>query len=203
MRVQCWASALGPVDSLVRVVRGSVRRVDTRAGIRVAEPTDASAVARIGSAAMSAQYIGLVDPEAVRAAVLQTYSVESIADCIERCRSADLAEFLVAEREGTIEGFLHFDSFGPEPELHRLYVDGRVRSGGLGSLLMEALNDRLPESVRYMLLVEGNDRAIAFYHRHGLQIAEHVDGLAYYRERMGVDFPASTRPFRLVLMRQS
>ena len=177
--------------------------MDARVRIRVAEPTDASAVASIGSAAMSAQYIGLVDPEAVRAAVLQTYSVESIADCIERCRRADLAEFLVAEREGAIEGFLHFDSFGPEPELHRLYVDVKARSGGLGSLLMEALKDRLPESVRYMLLVvEGNDRAVAFYQRHGLQIAEHVDGLVYYRERMGVDFPPSTRPFHLVLMRQ-
>jgi len=48
---------------------GSVLRMDARARIRVAESTDASAVARIGSAAMSAQYIGLVDPEAVRAAV--------------------------------------------------------------------------------------------------------------------------------------
>jgi len=177
--------------------------MDFRARIRAAEHTDASAVARIGSAAMSAQYIGLVDPEAVRAAVRQTYSVESIADCIERCRSADAAEFLVAERDGNVEGFLHFDSFGPEPELHRLYVDGEARSAGLGSRLMEALNDRLPESVRYMLLVvEGNDRAVAFYQRHGLQVAEQVDGLVYYRERMGVDFPASTRPFRLVLMRQ-
>ena len=53
-----------------------------------------------------------------------------------------------------------------------------------------------------LLVVEGNDRAVAFYQRHGLQIAEHVDGLVYYRERMGVDFPPSTRPFHLVLMRQ-
>lgn len=124
--------------------------MDARVRIRVAEPTDASAVASIGSAAMSAQYIGLVDPEAVRAAVLQTYSVESIADCLERCRRADPAAFLVAEREGAIEGFLHFDSFGPEPELHRLYVD--VKAGGQAEEVYE-----LPKCV----LLQTGSRACA------------------------------------------
>jgi ribosomal protein S18 acetylase RimI-like enzyme len=170
--------------------------------IRPAEPDDADAVAAIGGAAMAAQYLDLVDPVAVHAAVSQTYSVEAIVDCVNRCRSDDLAEFLVAEREGVIEGFLHFDSFGPEPELHRLYVDAHARSGGIGGLLMDELHHRLPESVSYMLLVvEGNDRAVTFYEKQGLHIAEYVDGLAYYRERMGVTFPAATRPFRLVLMR--
>ena len=54
----------------------------------------------------------------------------------------------------------------------------------------------------YMLLVaEGNDRAVAFYERHSLHTAQAVDGLSYYSERMGVEFPADTRPFRLILMR--
>lgn len=177
--------------------------MDVGVRIRSAELDDAPVIAAIGRTAMAAQYVDLVDPVAVDAAVSQTYSVESITDCVGRCRSADGAEFLVADREGSAEGFLHFDSFGPEPELHRLYVDARARSGGLGGLLMNALHDRLPEPVRYMLLVlEGNDRAITFYQKHGLHIAEYVDGLAYYRERMGVIFPDSTRPFRLVLMRQ-
>ncbi|MDQ4053208.1 MAG: GNAT family N-acetyltransferase [Actinomycetota bacterium] len=172
--------------------------------VRVAERRDAEAVAGIGTAAMTAQYVGLVDPAAVRAAVAQTYSVAAVGDCIDRCGSAELAEFLVAERDGDIEGFLHFDSFGPEPELHRLYVDAKARSGGLGGLLIQALHDRLPESLRYMLLVlEGNDRAIAFYRRHGLEIGDRVEGLAYYQERMGVTFPPSTRPFHLVLMRRT
>lgn len=171
--------------------------------IRSAEPDDAEAISAIGQAAMPAQYRGLVDPAAVRAAVAQTYSVEAIVDCVKRCRSAELAEFLVAERDGDVEGYLHFDSFGPEPELHRLYVSSDARSGGVGGLLMKELQDRLPASVRYMLLVlEGNDRAVAFYQKHGLYIAEYVDGLAYYSQRMAVNFSASTQPFRLVLMRQ-
>lgn len=172
--------------------------------IRSAEPDDAEAISEIGRAAMPAQYRGLVDPAAVNAAVAQTYSVEAVVDSINRCRTAELAEFLVAERDGTVEGYLHFDSFGPEPELHRLYVSSDARSGGIGARLMEELQARLPSDVRYMLLVlEGNDRAVAFYEKHGLHIDGFVDGLAYYNQRMAVKFPASTQPFRMVLMRQS
>ena len=178
--------------------------MDAGVVIRTAEPDDAESVSAIGRAAMLAQYAGLVDPLAVQSAVSQTYSVEAISDCVSRCQSADLAEFLVAERDDRVLGYLHFDSFGPEPELHRLYVDGQVRGGGLGGLLMAELHQRLPDDIRYMLLVlEGNDRAVAFYQKHGLHIEEYVDGLAYYRERMGVTFPEGTRPFHMVLMRQA
>lgn len=172
--------------------------------IRSAEPDDAKAISAIGRAALPAQYRGLVDPEAVRAAVGQTYSVEAVVDCIDRCHAAaEPAEFLVAEREGVVEGYLHFDSFGPEPELHRLYVSSDARGGGIGAQLMEELQARLPADLRYMLLVlEGNDRAVAFYEKHGFHIDGFVDGLAYYNQRMAVKFPASTQPFRLVLMRQ-
>jgi hypothetical protein len=36
----------------------------------------------------------------------------------------------------------------------------------------------------------------------GLSVAELVDGLAYYAERMGVHFSRDAKPFRLVLMRK-
>ena len=48
----------------------------------------------------------------------------------------------------------------------------------------------------------GNDRAVTFYQRHGLDVAEIADGLRYYHERMGVTFPEGTAPFGLVLMRR-
>ena len=42
----------------------------------------------------------------------------------------------------------------------------------------------------YLLLVlEGNDRAIAFYRQHGFVVDDHVDGHSYYRDHMGVTFP--------------
>ena len=109
----------------------------------------------------------------------------------------------VATVSDQVVGFLHFDSFGPEPELHRLYVDHRRRGAGVGATLMNELHARLHEAVSYMLLVaDGNDRAVRFYERHGLHVSHIVDGLTYYSERMGVEFPPEADPVGLVLMRR-
>ena len=171
--------------------------------VRDASEADAVAISVIGKKAMPAQYAGLVDAAAVEAAVEQTYAPSAVGDCIARCRVAADAVFVVAERAGLVIGYLHFDSFGPEPELHRLYIDEDERSGGAGRLLMEVLHERLGVGAEYMLLVvEGNERAVRFYERMGLSVAETVDGVAYYAERMGVNFRPGTRPFRLVLMRK-
>jgi ribosomal protein S18 acetylase RimI-like enzyme len=180
-----------------------MRSIATDALARDATRRDAAAIAAIGSEAMPAQYAGLVDPAAVDAAVSQTYSPAAVTDCVKRCREASNAFFLVAERSRQVAGFLHFDCFGPEPELHRLYVDGRYRAAGIGTLLMNELDARLPTELEYMLLVvAGNDGAVRFYQRHGLEVAQLVDGLVYYSERMGVSFPPGARPFSFVLMRR-
>jgi ribosomal protein S18 acetylase RimI-like enzyme len=172
--------------------------------VRDAAGTDADAIAAIGSQAMPAQYAGLVDPAAVAAVITQAYDTSAVAACIDRCQRASDATFLVAERSGQVVGFLHFDSFGPEPELHRLYLELRQRGAGIGTLLMNELHARLPAGLAYMLLVvSGNDRAVRFYERHGLNVARIVDGLAYYSERMGVVFPPEARPVGLVLMRRT
>jgi ribosomal protein S18 acetylase RimI-like enzyme len=172
--------------------------------VRDATGTDADAIAAIGSKAMPAQYAGLVDPAAIAAVVSQAYEPSAVTECIDRCQRASDAAFLVAERSGKVVGFLHFDSFGPEPELHRLYLELRHRGAGIGALLMNALHARLPTELAYMLLVvAGNDRAVRFYERHGLHVSRLVDGLAYYSERMGVVFPSGTSPVGLVLMRRN
>jgi ribosomal protein S18 acetylase RimI-like enzyme len=170
--------------------------------VRDAVASDARRIAAIGATAMQAQYEGLVDRVAVEAAVEQSYSIPAVRQCIAECSRAPSAEFLVAERNESVVGYLHFDCMGPEPELHRLYVDAAQRGGGVGAVLMTELHARL-ENPHYMLLVvAGNDRAVAFYERHGLRVERRVDGLTYYRERMGVSFPEGTRPFELVLMRR-
>jgi ribosomal protein S18 acetylase RimI-like enzyme len=172
--------------------------------VRDAAGTDSDTIAAIGSQAMPAQYAGLVDPAAVAAVISQTYAPSAVTACIDRCQRASDATFLVAERSGQVVGFLHFDSFGPEPELHRLYLELRHRGAGIGTLLMNGLHARLPAESAYMLLVvSGNDRAVRFYERHGLNVARIVDGLAYYSERMGVVFPSEARPVGLVLMRRT
>ena len=157
----------------------------------------------IGRKAMPAQYAGLVDPAALEAAVDQSYAPSAVAECITRCHESTDALFIVAERAGQVIGYLHFDSFGPEPELHRLYLDDSERGGGVGTLLMDALHARIGGDSDYMLLVvEGNDSAVRFYERSGLHVEALVDGLSYYAERMGIRFPPGMQPFKLVLMRR-
>ena len=66
-------------------------------------------------------------------------------------------------------GYLHYDSEGAEPELHRICVDPGRKRGGVGSALMGELHARLPPGGQYILLVaEANKDAQAFYERHGL-----------------------------------
>jgi len=171
--------------------------------LRDAAPADAAAIAAIGREAVPAQYADLIDPAVIDAAVSQTYAPSAIARCIERCRGAQDASFLIAESSHQVAGFLHFDSFGPEPELHRLYLDRRRRGAGIGSLLMDELHDRVPADLAYMLLVvAGNDGAVRFYERHGLRVEGTVDGLEYYSERMGVVFPPDAPSVRMILMRR-
>ena len=122
---------------------------------------------------------------------------------IEGERASASVLLLVAERSHQVVGFLHFDAFGPEPELHRLYLDRRHRGAGVGSLLMDGLHEQVPADLAYLLLVvAGNDGAVRFYQRHGLRVERTVDGLQYYSERMGVVFPVDAPPVRLILMRR-
>ena len=64
----------------------------------------------------------IVGAEFAAAVVEQTYSVAALTQCITRCGEAGHAEFLVAERDGEVVGYLHYDSEGTQPELYRIYV---------------------------------------------------------------------------------
>ena len=168
--------------------------------IRDATPGDAEAVSAIGRAAMPAQYEGLVDAVAVNAVATQTYEPAAVAECISRCNNARDAVFLVSEIDGTVVGYLHYDSFGHDPELHRIYVDQRFRSQRVGAALVEALHTRLRPATYILLVVKGNDRAVRFYERHGLTQEDLLDGIEHYTAA-GVSFPPNPIPFQMVVMR--
>ena len=168
--------------------------------VRDATSGDAAAVSAIGRAAMPAQYEGLVDAVAVDAVATQTYEPAAVAECISRCRNATDAVFLVSEIDGTVVGYLHYDSFGHEPELHRIYIDQRFRSQGVGAALVEALHTRLQPDTYILLVVKGNDGAVRFYERHGLSQADVLDGIEHYKAA-GVSFPPNPIPFQMVVMR--
>jgi ribosomal protein S18 acetylase RimI-like enzyme len=171
--------------------------------VRDALVADAPAVASIGRVAVPDTYKDLIeDPAVMEAIVEQSYALNALRDCIARCARARDAYFLVAERDGRIVGFLHYDSAGAEPELHRLYVERTHKRRGVGTSLLRELHRRLAPGASYILMVVAANRpALAFYERHGFVEAARVDGVAYMRERMGVDFVPGTPPVPALILR--
>ena len=117
---------------------------------------------------------------------------------LDRCD----AEFLVAERDGDVVGYLHYDSEGAEPELHRIYVDPGQKRGGVGSALMRELHARLPPGGQYILLVvEANKDAQAFYERHGLVIERRIDGPSYFGKASAIETDVPLPAADAIIMR--
>jgi diamine N-acetyltransferase len=168
--------------------------------VRDATPGDAEAISSIGRRSMPIQFEGLVDAIVVDAVATQTYEPAAVGECISRCTDADDAVFLVGELDGAVVGYLHYDSFGDEPELHRIYIDQRFRSRGVGAALVETLHKRLQPHTYILLVVKGNDGAVRFYEREGLTQEALLDGISHY-EAAGVSFPPNPKPFQLIVMR--
>jgi ribosomal protein S18 acetylase RimI-like enzyme len=171
--------------------------------VRDAVPVDAPAVAAIGRAAVPETYRDLIsDPAVMQSIVDQSYAFDALRNSIARCAVDADAHFLVAERGRRIVGYLHYDREGPEPELHRIYVEPALKRQGIGSGLLRELHRRLPTGASYILMVVAANRpAVSFYERHGLVEAAHVDGVAYMHERMSVEFPLDTRPVPALILR--
>lgn len=173
-----------------------------RLAIRDATPADAEAIGRIAHAALPATYGSRVDEVLLAAMLEQLYSHQALTECITLCSQAPGAHFLVAESDGQVVAYLHFDSFGPRTELHRLYTDPALTGRGIGARLMDELEARLPAGTIYMLLVvESNRGAVRFYERRGFGVEERLtDGLATYQDHMGVEVPAGCAPVTTLLM---
>jgi ribosomal protein S18 acetylase RimI-like enzyme len=172
------------------------------ANVRDAVPNDAASVAAIGRVAVPDTYRDLCPPSVISSIVEQSYSSPALRDCITACRHGDDAHFLVAEREGRVVGFLHYDAKGADPELHRIYVEPAEKRRGIGSAMMHELHQRLAPGASYILMVVADNRpAVAFYRRHGLVEEARVDGPSYMHEHMGVSFPSDTPAVPALVLR--
>jgi ribosomal protein S18 acetylase RimI-like enzyme len=164
--------------------------------VRTAEVGDATEIAAIGSVAFRSVHDSIIGPEIAASVVEQTYSIEALTACITFCATTDDAHFLVACEGGDVVGYLHYDCEGPQPELHRLYVDPARKRGGIGSSLMRELHTRLKPGSSYVLLVaELNADARAFYDRQGFVFEARVIGNEYYMETMGTKDEPSPPPY--------
>lgn len=171
--------------------------------IRDATIQDAAAIAAIGRVEFARLHQPLMGAVATQAIVEQIYTEAAVVLSVERCAGASDAHFLVAERDGHVVGYLHFDSFGTEPELHRIYLAHDEMGRGTGSLLLTALHDRLGPEDSYILLVAvANERARRFYEQHGLVEDRLVpDCNDLFGENMGVEFPPESVQVPAVVMR--
>jgi ribosomal protein S18 acetylase RimI-like enzyme len=170
--------------------------------VRDAKPADAAGIAAIGREALPRTFRGIVDPAVLRSIVAQSYSVEALEACIARCRRTPDAHFLVAELDRRVVGFLHYDTAGEGPELHRIYIDSSLLRKGIGSALLAELHARLAHGTSYILMViAANVPAVTFYRRHGFVVDAHVDGPTYMSDHMGVTYPRGTQPAPALVMR--
>lgn len=140
--------------------------------IRPAVPEDAEALTHLHLDCWDDAYTGLMPQE-----VLDERRT-NVAERVDRWRTilGRTANTLVAE---TTDGLVGFVSSGPArdadrsgSELWALYVRAAWWGTGVGHGLMEAaLGDR----AAYLCVLEGNDRAIRFYERHGFARDGHVE----------------------------
>lgn len=171
-----------------RAAHSSLGRAQAGAVIRDAAPADAAAIRRIALAAWPATYRGLLDDAFIERVLEESYSIDALREAIE-----GEGEFLVAEDDGELRGYLQYGEGEHGPELFRLYVDPEHVAGGLGTALLEALNERLPADASYVALVHSrNDGAIRFYERHGFERGAQIDGPSHFAARHGFEVEART-----------
>jgi GNAT superfamily N-acetyltransferase len=133
--------------------------------IRLAVPADAQALTELHLDCWDDAYTGLVPQE-----ILDSRRADVPAR-VERWREiVSTGHTRVAELDGRLIGFVNAGA-GTEPldlevQLYALYVRAAWWGTGIGhALFATAVGDR----TAYLWVLEGNDRAIRFYERHGFR----------------------------------
>jgi putative acetyltransferase len=131
-----------------------------------------------------------VHPGRVPDGLTERRTPEAFRDRVSR-RIAETDETTVADVDGVVAGFVMVS--GDEAE--QLYVDRRFRGTTVAGLLLAAAERQIAEAghdVAFLVVVRGNDRAQAFYARHGWTDEGDVD---YPVTAPGEDFISPCRRF--------
>ena len=170
---------------------------DQSTRVRDARPADAPSIAAIADRAWRTTYAGLFGPSFIELALEKTYGERELTAAIEAAAASPDAHFLVAERDGALAGYLHFEREADRAELGRIYVDPALKGHGIGTGLMDELHRRLEPGAKYVALVHpGNSGALHFYARYGAQEVGRIDGRRHFLARYGLapaDEPADER----------
>jgi GNAT superfamily N-acetyltransferase len=140
---------------------------------RPAEIADIPSIQAVAEAGWLATYLGIFTEAEIRERLADWYSAESL----ERCCTDRHAVFLVAEDKGEIVGYGHYGQRNLGPQLFRLYARPARWRSGVGSTILDHLEERLRKwGVReYCCRVHRrNEIGKAFYDRRGF--AHHAAG---------------------------
>ena len=137
------------------------------ADIRPAVADDAEGIGRMHVQSHRETYAEVLSPEFLAAM--------SVVERIDRWRGlldGGVSEHWVAVDDGDVVGFVTSGPSRDEPpvrqlELHSLYLLASHHRSGLGSRMLDLAIGRRPAS---LWVVAGNDRALAFYRRHGFEL---------------------------------
>lgn len=176
----------------------------TQLVVREALIDDAEEVAGVHVRSWREAYRGLIDQKildglsiADRAAAWRGYVLEPLTTTLA---------LLVAVRDGTVVGWTSFGSGRDEDgagdgEVYGIYADPAAWSTGVGHALLSAAEQRIADAGHaraYLWVLDGNDRADAFYGRHGWE----ADGATKVEERPDLTLAEHRRVKELVTARR-
>lgn len=161
--------------------------------IRPAEPPDSAAIRRVSAGSCRAAYEGFLDDETLIETMEDPAMTGRIREKLAEVQNDDRVVYLVATRDGDVRGFIQLltgdrapDRTDPdEAYLQSLYVHPTCWGEGIGSNLLAAGIERLPESKRRLSLgvLVDNEVGRGFYETHGFEQVDtggyEVDGVSY------------------------
>lgn len=141
--------------------------------VREAGADDAAALALVGGATFLETFAGILAGDAIVAHCGRQHTAEAYRALLAKGARAWLAELDPSNAPIGFALLTAPDLPGAQPgdiELKRIYALSRFHGGGMGRALMTAVLAATAGFERLLLGVyAGNDRAIAFYRKHGFE----------------------------------
>ena len=144
----------------------STERIAPEVCVRPANGNDLAAVLDVGHRTWPSTFGPITGPDYVEMGLAKWWTADAVIPAIRSGRT------FVAEVGGHVVAMAVHGLHEDEQVLWKLYVLPEWQGGGVGRRLLEAVVDRARELGHTRLavpVVDGNDRAMHFYERHGFR----------------------------------
>jgi len=146
------------------VPTGSCEDALVTTAIRPAQEADLDGIARVGEITWPATYLTFAGADYVRHNLETYWSSSALQHAL-----SDSLVFLVAVDDDEVTGVLEVGQFGSSPTMWRLYVMPARQGSGIGTALLHAAIDALPEGSTELVTeyTAGNDATGRWYELRG------------------------------------